>query len=80
MFLETIEELTGDPFTRLGHPLCQLQCQPLPQGKQRVFLVIFQRRFDLLSRRPVLHRTGCVTVNSIRATIDMGSPYTDQVA
>ena len=80
MFLETIEKLTRDPFTRVGHPLGQLQCQPLPQGKQRVFLVVSQHRFDLLCRSPVLYRPGCITVNSIRATIDMGGPYADQVA
>src|SRR5687767_6079341 len=80
MFLETIEKLTRDPFTGVGHSLGQLQRQPLPQGKQRVLLVISQRRFDLLSRSPVLHRTGCVTVNSIRATVDMGGPYADEVA
>ena len=39
-----------------------------------------QHGFDLLCCSPVLHRPGCVTVNSIRATVDIGSPDADQVA
>jgi len=80
MYFETFEKLIRDPFICVGHPLGELQRQPLPQRKQRVFFVISQRRFDLLRRRPVLHRPGCVAVNSIRATIDMCGPDADQVA
>ena len=80
MFLETMEKLLRDPLTRVGHALSELQCQPLAQGKQRVLLVISQHGFDLLCCSPVLHRPGCVTVNSIRATVDMRSPDADQVA
>src|SRR5262249_30004638 len=59
MFLKTIEKLIRDPFTRVGHSLGQLQRQPLPQGKQRVFLVISQNCFDFLCRSAVVRRPGC---------------------
>src|SRR3989338_4257602 len=80
VMLKPLEEPIRNSFTRVSHPLRQLQRQPLAGREKRILPVISQHRLHLFRRCPILHRTGCIDVNSERTPIDIRCLDAQQVA
>src|ERR1044071_825152 len=78
--LQFFEECIGDALVRVGHALGELERQSLAPREDGVVLVISQNGFNLFRGRTSLHRTGCIDVNSERATVDVRRFDTDEVA